>query len=619
MCGISGIINFKNKPLPSLVDEMNNSIKYRGPDHQAVWSNEFCSSGIVRLKILDLSNNSNQPFLDNERKISIIYNGEIYNFKSLKEKYFYDQKFKSGGDGEIILFLYRKFGISFIEKLKGMFSIFICDTKEKKTYLIRDRFGIKPLYYHYNNKNNQLSFCSEIKGLFQIPDIEKSINFSEINKILSLGLIDSNDETAFKNIFKVPHSSFLEFSPSGVKIKKYYKLKDFVNEDLDNSSVTFKDVTRNLRDKIKNSFIEHTNFDVKGGIHMSGGCDSAIMAALSLETKKDLTSYTFDFEDKKFSEVEEAKKIARSVNLKNEVGLMKDNDLLDNLMKVLEIQYEPFSSLRILSQNSLYEKYRDETKVILDGSGGDEIGAGYRWHIVPWYIDMLGKNTKKLETRLSKTIGKHETLSQEKFFLGAMLSYLKPGSATQDGSVFLKDGLLNKDFLKKYETDISWIERPFKSHLRNAQYLDFSYSKLPRSLRYTDRNSMRNSVEARLPFLDHEIVETCFSIPSKFKFLSGQDRIILKSIFKDKVDKKVLLKNKRTIADPQSKWLKTVLLKFTKETISDKNFVSKDIIDNHELSKLLTNLENSKSHFNSSFLIRLLMVEWWHKYILKAA
>ena len=150
------------------------------------------------------------------------------------------------------------------------------------------------------------------------------------------------------------------------------------------------------------------------------------MAALSLETKKDLTSYTFDFEDKKFSEVEEAKKIARSVNLKNEVGLMKDNDLLDNLMKVLEIQYEPFSSLRILSQNSLYEKYRDETKVILDGSGGDEIGAGYRWHIVPWYIDMLGKNTKKLETRLSKTIGKHETLSQEKFFLGAMLSYLKP-------------------------------------------------------------------------------------------------------------------------------------------------------------------------------------------------
>ena len=151
MCGISGIINFKNKPLPSLVDEMNNSIKYRGPDHQAVWSNEFCSSGIVRLKILDLSNNSNQPFLDNERKISIIYNGEIYNFKSLKEKYFYDQKFKSGGDGEIILFLYRKFGISFIEKLKGMFSIFICDTKEKKTYLIRDRFGIKPLYYHYNN------------------------------------------------------------------------------------------------------------------------------------------------------------------------------------------------------------------------------------------------------------------------------------------------------------------------------------------------------------------------------------------------------------------------------------------------------------------------------------
>ena len=201
MCGISGIINFKNKPNLSTVEKMNNQIKYRGPNHSATWNNFFSAIGIVRLSIIDLSTNANQPFIDKERDVSIIFNGEIYNFVELKKKYFSKTTFKSSGDGEVLLHLYKKFGISFIDQIKGMFSICIIDGKNKKTYLIRDRFGIKPLYFHFNDNLGELTFCSEIPGIFINKKINKEINFNEVYNSVYGGLIDSSENTYFKNIY----------------------------------------------------------------------------------------------------------------------------------------------------------------------------------------------------------------------------------------------------------------------------------------------------------------------------------------------------------------------------------------------------------------------------------
>jgi asparagine synthase (glutamine-hydrolysing) len=618
MCGISGIINFKKIPNKEFVFKMNNSIKYRGPDHQALWSNNFCSIGVVRLKIIDLSDNSNQPFEDKEAKISIIYNGEIYNYQEIKKNYFSEEQFKSEGDGEIILKLYRKFGINFINKIKGMFSIFICDEKKKKTYLIRDRFGIKQLYYYFDQNKKELTFCSEIKGLFNNPYIKKEVNFSEIYKILNLGLIDSNNQTCFSKIFKVPCGSYIEFNQENFNIKNYYKLEDKIDESLDYHHTSYKTYSTSLKEKMISSFKQHTKFDVAGGIHMSGGSDSALLAAMAYYSKKNLTSYTFDFENKKYSEINEAKDLARSVNLQNKSVILQEKNLVDYINKVIEIQYEPFSSLRILSQNYLYETYKDESRVILDGSGGDEIGAGYRYHILPWYLDMVSEDTNNLNSRFLKTIGTHESLSTNNFVLGSITNYLKPGMSTQDGSMFEKKGFLNSDFLKKFKSEELLIKQPFKSHLRNAQYADFHYSKLPRSLRYTDRASMRSSVEARLPLLDHDVVEQCFQIPSKFKFLFSQDRIILKDLFKKNINQKILFKNKKTIADPQTAWIKKNLLGYINDTLNSANFLSKDIINNNKVKIYIDKISKSEKHINSSFLIRILLVEWWRKTIVNS-
>ena len=168
MCGISGITNFKSKPDKRIVEAMRNKISHRGPDFKNIWENKFNCIGFVRLAIIDLTNNSNQPFTSSDNKINIFYNGEIYNFKDLKKNYFSNFQFRSAGDGEIILHLYQKFGIEFIKKIKGMFSIVICDEKRNITYLVRDRFGIKPLYYCHDEKNKELTFCSEIKVCLKI-------------------------------------------------------------------------------------------------------------------------------------------------------------------------------------------------------------------------------------------------------------------------------------------------------------------------------------------------------------------------------------------------------------------------------------------------------------------
>ena len=202
MCGLSGIINFKSSPSIKIVTNMNNRIRYRGPDHQDVWKNEYASFGVVRLKIIDLSEASNQPFFDKEKKITIIYNGEIYNFKELKNQFFSNQIFFSNGDGEILLYLYKKFGIEFINKIKGMYSIAICDENLKKIFLIRDRFGIKPLYFNLNENDNELSFCSEIPGLLENSKIIKKPNYSEIYRYLQNSMVNSTDQTWFEIFIK---------------------------------------------------------------------------------------------------------------------------------------------------------------------------------------------------------------------------------------------------------------------------------------------------------------------------------------------------------------------------------------------------------------------------------
>ena len=615
MCGISGIINFNVKPNPSIVEGMNQKISYRGPDFKSMWSNSFSSIGFVRLSIIDLTSNSNQPFLSDDQKISLVYNGEIYNFKELKKKYFPKKMFKSTGDGEVLVYLYQKFGVDFIKKIRGMFSIFISDEKNKCIFLIRDRFGIKPLYYHYDKKNKELTFCSEIPGIFENTKIVKEQNYYETYRYLNQGLVSSTDETWFKNIFQVKPSSYIKFDNSGFKQIEYYKLEENINEEEKEKS--FFSYKEDFFDKLNESFVHHTVFDVPAGIHQSGGLDSTALVAMTKVLNKKFDTYTFDYENKDFSEVENAKKLSKSAGLKNFTSLIKDKDLQEYLHKVIEIQYEPFSSLRVVSQHHLFEKFSNKSKVILDGSGGDEIFGGYHYHTVAWHLDMLEEQKiNRIDRRYSKITKNHETLDEEKFRDGALKRLKNSGVATEDGSEYFNKSFLDKDFVKNNFCK-THIKRPFKSHLSNAQYTDFFYYKLPRCLRYIDRASMRFGVEARVPFLDHEFVELCFNLPNKFKMGYGQQRLMMKYIIRNKLDRNLIFQNKRTIADPQTFWLRNALKNMVLDLLNSKDVRDSEIFNQKEILKFYDYFLKSNKHVNSFFLFQIVNTLLWQKNVLR--
>ena len=617
MCGISGIASFNTSVDEADVVSMVKKIKHRGPDQEKIFKNQMGIFGFVRLKIIDISNRSNQPFLSENKKIQIIYNGEIYNYKNLKEQYFPNKKFKSSGDGEVLIYLYEKYGIEFVNKVKGMFSICIIDENIKKIYLVRDRFGIKPLYYHYDSFKKTLYFCSEIKGIAELKNINTQINDKEAFKFFNQGLINSSGETWFKNIFQVKPSHFIEYSNDKIIEKKYYFLENQIDEKQDEKKISFKTYMNDFKEKLQESFKEHNQFDVKAGIHLSGGVDSAVLAAMSNYNNKEYNSYTFDFEQEKFSELKYAKRITDSTNLKNYSSILKEKDLPYYLLKVIGREYEPFSSLRILSQHHLYDTYKDDCRVILDGNGGDEIGAGYNYQMIPWYLDLQRKkHTIRNKNRFLKYIDlvKNDTIDKNQFIKGSFSYFRRPGSATIDGSYYKNNLLFNNDFMSKNYNQK--INKPFKSYLRNTQYADLYYLKLQRSLKYVDRASMYNSIEARVPFLDHKVVEAAFQIPSKFKVLNGQQRIIQKYPYKNFVKQECLYLNKRSIADPQSYWLKGTLKDMAYDIIYSSSFNQCGFFNTKEVKKYFDLFLKAKTHFNSFLLFQILISEVWYKNVL---
>ena len=615
MCGIAGIINFNKTDNHHEVKKMLDEINFRGPDFKNITKGDFFSAGMVRLSILDLSNNGNQPFLSSDGKIVIFYNGEIYNHKELKKKSFSSHNVLGSCDGEILPLLFKKFGKDFAKYLKGMFSICIIDKEKKEILLVRDRFGIKPLYYNFNSSLTELTFCSEIHPLFKNKRIKKYENFFETNRYLNLGLVNSTNQTWFKNINQLEPGQILIYSKNQTNFYKYYKLSDHVDEDNDIKETNFFKLENEIFETITKSFEEHSISNQPIGMHISGGNDSAALAVGCKKINLDTKCYTFDYEESNFSEKNDALEISSTLGFDHYFSKIKNSEFITEFEKVVNIQYEPFSSLRIVSQNHLYEKYSNTCKVILDGSGGDEIAAGYKYYQVAWMLDMLKDGYKNPNRKLYQLATDQESVSKNEFLAGSLMKLFNNNNVTEDGSSYENSNIVNRNNLTEFKNTYEF-ETPFKSILRNAQFKDLMYTKLPRCLRYVDRASMRYSIETRLPFLDHELVQKFFSLPTKYKFVKGYQRLVLKNFAKKELSKKVIFKNKRTIADPQSYWLKTNLKNYVMDILNSKFAKEDEIINSEKLLKLYEKLFSSEKHYNSFFLFQCLNYIVWKENVL---
>lgn len=558
MCGIAGIIGLFPERSERL-EKMLVAQAHRGPDFTGRWSDNFIAPGHNRLSIIDLSEKANQPMISNCGKYVIVLNGEIYNYRELKNE-LKDYNFRTESDTEVVLAAWNRWGREMLYKLNGMFSFAIWDKDSRKLFAARDRFGVKPFYYSVSK--GSFIFASEIKT-FWAAGMPREKNLTVWAKYLVYGSYGMPEETFWENVFQLPAGHWLEIgaedslSVNGIKPVKWYDFASRIREieHLDSTS---------LRDKymglLKESIRYRFRSDVPVGFNISGGLDSSTLLAIINNEYPDnnsIEAFTFYTGHPDYDELPWAEKlISLTGKLLNEV-LMTSADVPRLIEKVSYFQDEPFGGFPTLAYSKIFELARRKgIIVLLDGQGMDEAWAGY-----DYYQNDSG--------------------------------YTVQGTATSP----VRPEVLEPEFRQLADKDA--YPAPFEDNLVNLQYRDLFYTKIPRALRFNDRVSMMHGTELREPFLDYRLVELAFSQPYNIKIRDGISKWMLRDIVKDLLGSDIALAPKRALQTPQREWLSGDLKDYTENVIG--SFSKNDFVIQPEVKKIWESYLSGKN--DNSFFI----------------
>ncbi|MGB0392094.1 MAG: asparagine synthase (glutamine-hydrolyzing) [Salibacteraceae bacterium] len=539
MCGIAGYISNENWN----GNQMLETLHHRGPDNTGEYRTEFKNKyvflGHKRLSILDLSANGNQPMKNSDESIIVSYNGEIYNFQELKNTQLKGHKFHSNTDTEVILKLYELLGIEFLELLNGDFAISILDKNQDRFYLIRDRMGVKPMYFHSNKED--LFFASEIKALLA-SGIKAELNKDCLQQYFTFKYVPKNN-TLFKNIHRLPPAHYLtyDFNSNSVETKKYWEPK----KNSDYANLNYKDAQKETYRLIEDACKLRLVSDVPVGTFFSGGLDSSIIAHF-LKGNQSIDHYCAGKEEKDLkkegttSDSYYAKKLADDWNMKLDFISIGGNQLSKELIqKTVHFNDDITADGSMIPSYLITQKAAQKSKVILSGMGADELFLGYAGHQLtlldqrvnslpkgltqPFYKILsglnVGKGSFKAYKRYLQKFGNYNQFGNERFAM-----YNLVGDFESSTSI-----LKNQDspILPFLAAQFPENTDPFES-LQPFERNNF----LVKNLHYTDRMSMANSVENRVPYLDHRIVELAYNLPRNYKLSNtGKTKRILKDAF----------------------------------------------------------------------------------------
>ncbi|SHM64777.1 asparagine synthase (glutamine-hydrolyzing) [Flavobacterium xanthum] len=538
MCGIVGIVgNFNIQQL----DSMLRSQHHRGPDATGKYTDaSFAALGHNRLAIIDLSVQSNQPFLDSSGRYALVFNGEIYNYNELKASLQNQYVFKTESDTEVLLAAFIIYGTDCLQKLNGMFSFAIWDNQNKKLFAARDRFGVKPFYYSI--KNNSFYFSSEIKAL-HAAGIPKIPNEKVWASYFAYGSYGNPDETFWQDVVQLPGGHFLEYENQKLQIKKWYSFEEEVAKQPKN--LTYAQAKEHYLTLLKDSIRLRFRADVPVGFNISGGLDSSVLLAM-VNSQENATSnnnnnnnncnaYTFYTNNGDYDELPWVEAMIAKTNNPLIKVLLQANEVPVLAHKMGGQQDEPYGGIPTLAYAKLFEQARkDKVLVLLDGQGMDEQWAGYDYY------------TQENEATIQ---GVHDSP--------------------------YKINMLSDSFLAKVEKPV--YPQPFDDVVLNKQYRDLFYTKIPRALRFNDRISMICSTELREPFLDYRLVEFAFSLPLNFKIKNGVTKFMLREIASDYLADDLVFTPKRPVQTPQREWLADDLNVWVNECfegISNSNYSS---------------------------------------------
>ncbi len=514
-----------------------NAVAHRGPDGRGEYLSSEISLGHTRLAILDTSYRGKQPMFSPDRKVVSVFNGEIYNFDELRRKYLNEYHFHSGSDAEVIPYLYEKFGIEFIHKLRGIFAIAIYDKRSKFLYLVRDRFGVKPLYYTF--QKNTCFFSSELKSFIRLSKVCTEIDFDRYIEYLGFQFVPG-DNTIFKDIYRVPPGSYLEVRHDGYRTVKYYTLLSSP------SRLDCKKSTAILEGNIKEHLIESLKYrmisDVPIGVLLSGGLDSSsLVALLSSMGEKNIRTFSVGFGSQS-DELGFARIVAEKFKTKHTEILIKADDIKKYLSKIVWSLDEPLADTGAFASWLIFKHIRQKTdiKVALVGEGADEIFAGYSWHYI---LDRLHWLPEPIKNRIFFYL---TTYSNSKF----------------RGTLFEK--VFSPAFNEISDSD----------YLNKVLRMEFSNNLPNNLLMKIDKASMAFGIEAREVYLDHKLVETVFLSPGAAK-VNPSPKNILKRIMNSHLPKKIVQRKKQGFIMPVNHWIHNDLKKDAQaRLLSSESFLS---------------------------------------------
>jgi asparagine synthase (glutamine-hydrolysing) len=606
MCGIS-LISEENIKEKKKIQHLISKIKHRGPDDEGFFLEKDLEIGSCRLSIFDLSLNGHMPMEDKSKRYIISFNGEIYNFKELKEQF--NIYTKSNSDTEVLIELYAKLGPKCLGYLNGIFAFIVYDKNKKIIFAARDRLGVKPIFYY--NKGSSLVISSEIKGILNlgVKDIQ-NLNFENISTYLKTSFYDYGESTFYKNISQLKQGHYLTYKIDEKKIefKKYWDLKN------DNKKIQEKNLYQNFDSLLDNSFNLQTRTDTNIGANISSGIDSKLMIRSLKKYKEKKISYnSYYFDNKEFSEKDDLQLFAKEENINVNFFKITPNDIIENFEKVALSQDEPFPGVPTIAKHLLIKRaYDSKSKVILEAQGGDDIAGGYRY-IFPHYIKNLFKNKNYFRAlKESLLFIKNEKSSINQFYrmIKSSENSFYEGGVSADGS---KSNMLNilENNLKynnELNKNISTID-PNLSNLKKIIYRDIFFCKLPRILRSCDRSSMAHGKELRVPLLDHNIVEFFFNLDDNQIINNGHLRYFYRKFCEKKLGLKNVFQIKKYVSDPQTVWLKNDLFDWAHEIFSSSNFSCNSLIDQKKLILHFEIFKKNDKLNNSNFFWQIINLE----------
>ena len=613
MCSIAGVYNYRSQRpvLADTLQDMNRVVIHRGPDGGDVFTQDTIGLAHRRLSILDLSDSGKQPMTSIDGRFTITFNGEIYNYRELKKTFLQDYPLNSQTDTEVLLGLYTKMGSDCLQHLNGMFAFAVWDNQQKTLFIVRDRLGIKPLYY--TQTEDGIAFSSELKSLLTLDELDRTIDKDQIYLYMHYGYIPGS-QTILKNIQRLEPGHLMHIFASGVTTKNYWQLEHEPEQDRGES--TYIEEFKHLFD---DAIQLRLRSDVPLGILLSGGLDSsAVVAQLSQHSTQQLKTFSVGYDyGREFNESNYARIVAQEFNTQHEEHFMTPQRFLDLIPEFIWHMDEPVTEAAAISLYYLSQKIKNQVTVVLSGEGADEMLGGYdiykyfswiqQYRKLPYSVRKL-LIEKPLSVLGNKKINKYITLAQDelvKTYMGVSLyeSEMIHNVLTPSFLDDVDESIISRNLANYHNPNI-------KDPLNQMLNFDTKTWLVDNLLIKADKMTMAPSLELRVPFLDYRLVEFCGRLPTHYKINQGNKKYLLKKSMGNLLPKTILKRKKVGFPTPLKDMFQKDLYPFVRDTLSSQAFKSRGIFNQTYVTHMLDRHKQGAGDFHRE-LWQLLVLELW--------